>query len=275
MPCGDDVAAVLAGARPHVDQVVGRAHRALVVLDDEHGVAEVAQALQRRDQALVVALVQADRRLVEDVEHADQRRADLGGQPDPLRLAARQRRRRAVHRQVAEPDVVQEAQPLVDLAQDQPRDRAVLLGELERVEPLERPLGAQRAELVDRQLADLDRPRLRPQPRAAALRARPHRHVLLDLLARPVGVRLLVAALEVGDDALEGRHVRPLAAHPVAVRDVELVAVRAVQEEVPLLLRQVLPRRVEVDLVALGDRLRDLLVVAGARRSTTAGSRPR
>ena len=110
--------------------------------------------------------------------------------------------------------------------------------------------------------ADLHRARLRPQPRALALRARPHRHVLLDLLARPVGVRLLVAALEVGDDPLERRHVRALAAHPVAVGDVQPVAVGAVQEEVLLLLRQVLPRRVEVDLVALGDRLRDLLVVA-------------
>jgi hypothetical protein len=63
---------VLAGARPHVDQVVGRQHRALVVLHHEHGVAEVAQALERRDQSRVVALVEADRRLVEDVEHADQ-----------------------------------------------------------------------------------------------------------------------------------------------------------------------------------------------------------
>ena len=139
VPCGDHVAAVLARARAHVDQVVGGAHRALVVLDDEHGVAEVAQPLQRRDQARVVALVQADRRLVEDVEHADQRRADLGREPDPLRLAAAQRGRGPLHRQVADADVVEEAQPLLDLAQDQPRDRAVGVGELEACDPLERP----------------------------------------------------------------------------------------------------------------------------------------
>jgi hypothetical protein len=54
-------------------------------------VAEIAQPLQRRDQTRVVALVEADRWLVEDVKHAHERRADLGGQPDPLRLAARQR----------------------------------------------------------------------------------------------------------------------------------------------------------------------------------------
>ena len=54
-----------AGARPHVDQVVGVADRLLVMLDHQHGVADVAQALQRLEQARVVALVQADRRLVE------------------------------------------------------------------------------------------------------------------------------------------------------------------------------------------------------------------
>ena len=91
---GDDVAAVLARARPHVDEPVGAAHHLLVVLDDDNGVAEVAQPLERADQLVVVALVQADRRLVEDVEHADELRADLRREPQPLRLAARQRRRR-------------------------------------------------------------------------------------------------------------------------------------------------------------------------------------
>ena len=87
----DDVAAVLPGAGPDVDDVVGDLDGLLVVLDDEHRVAQVAQADQRVDEATVVALVQADRRLVEHVEHADQARADLGGQPDALRLTAGQR----------------------------------------------------------------------------------------------------------------------------------------------------------------------------------------
>ena len=51
VPCGDDLAAVLAGARPHVDDVVGGEDRVVVVLDDDHAVAEVAQVLQRRRAA--------------------------------------------------------------------------------------------------------------------------------------------------------------------------------------------------------------------------------
>ena len=91
----DDLAAVLAGAGADVDDPVGGADGVLVVLDDDQGVAEVLEPDQRLDEALVVALVEADRRLVEDVEDADQAGADLGGEPDALGLAAGQRARRA------------------------------------------------------------------------------------------------------------------------------------------------------------------------------------
>jgi hypothetical protein len=42
------------------------------VLDDHDGVPDVAQPLERADQACVVALVEADRRLVEDLQDADE-----------------------------------------------------------------------------------------------------------------------------------------------------------------------------------------------------------
>ena len=76
---------------------------------------------------IVVARMQADRRLVEDVEHAHQPRADLAGQADPLGLAAGERRRRAIERQVMQADVDQEREPGADLLEqlfgDRPRDR--------------------------------------------------------------------------------------------------------------------------------------------------------
>ena len=97
----DEAPAVHARAGPEVDELVGGAHRLLVVLDDDHGVPELAQALERRDELRVVAHVEPDRWLVEDVEHADERGADLRRETDALRLAARERRRGAVHREVA------------------------------------------------------------------------------------------------------------------------------------------------------------------------------
>ena len=112
-----------AGAGPHVDQVVGCPHHRLVVLDDEHRVAKVAQAEQRADQAGVVGGMQADRRLVADVKHAHQPGADLGCEPDALRLAAGQRRRAAVERQVVEADLDEEVEPGADLLEDLVGDR--------------------------------------------------------------------------------------------------------------------------------------------------------
>ena len=113
-------------------------------------------------------------------------------------------------------------------------------------------------------LADGDREHLGLQPRTAALRARLKRHVLLDPLALLRGVGLLVAALEVPDDPLEGEHVRAAPAHPVPVPDVDPLAVGAEEEEVLLLLGQVLPRLLEVDLPLVGDPLDDGLVEARA-----------
>ena len=128
----DDLAAVHAGAGADVDDVVGRADRVLVVLDHDHRVAEIAQAIERAEQALVVALVQADRRLVEHVHDADEAGADLAGEADALRFAAGQRIGAAIERQVIEADVDEEAQPFADFLDDLRRDLAAPAGQLQR-----------------------------------------------------------------------------------------------------------------------------------------------
>ena len=262
-PLRDDVAAVLAGPGPHVDEPVGRAHHLLVVLDDQHGVAEGLQALERPDQLRVVALVQPDRRLVEDVEDADELRADLRREPQALCLAARERCRRAVELQVADADVGEEREPLPDLLDDAVPDQLLGLRELEAVEELDRPRDRHLRELVDVAAADGDGEHLGLETSALADRARPEAHVLLDALALAGRVGLLVAALEARDDALEREHVRASPSHAVSVCDVHLVAARAVEEEVLLLLGELAPRLVDVDLVAVCDRLDNRLVVRG------------
>ena len=87
---GDHLAAVLAGAGAKVNEVVRGANRLLVVLDDQHRVAHVAQAHERREQPRVVALVQPDAWLVEDVQHTHESGPDLGGQANALCFATRQ-----------------------------------------------------------------------------------------------------------------------------------------------------------------------------------------
>src|ERR1019366_4972013 len=104
----DDLTAVYACAGAHVDDVVGRQDGLPIVLDDDDRVAEIAEARLRLDEARVVARVEADAGLVEHVEHADERRADLCREPDALALARRERLRAAIEREVVEADIDEE-----------------------------------------------------------------------------------------------------------------------------------------------------------------------
>ena len=80
-PREHELAALLAALGPELHHVVGGADRLEVVLDDEHRVAAVAQPKQQLEQPVHVARVQADRRLVEDVERVDELRAERVGEP--------------------------------------------------------------------------------------------------------------------------------------------------------------------------------------------------
>src|SRR5262249_42208451 len=71
------------GTGSEVNEIVSGAHGFFVVLDDDHGIAHIPEPFQAAQQPFVVARVQADTRLIEDVEHADEAAADLAGQPDP------------------------------------------------------------------------------------------------------------------------------------------------------------------------------------------------
>ena len=171
---GDDMAAMHAGAGADVEHVIGEANRVLVMLDHDHGIAEVAQPLQRVEQARIVALVQADRGLVQHVEHAGQPGADLRGEPDALALAAGQRAGGARQRQVIQADIDQERQPLADFLQH-PRGDLVLLRVQRGRHALEPLAGAPHRELrdlADMLAVDLDAERLRLQPDS---RCRPRR----------------------------------------------------------------------------------------------------
>ena len=102
-----------AGSRTDVHDEIRGSHRLLIVLDDDQRVAEIAQSFQRVQQLCVVALMQPDRRLVEDIQNAHKTAADLRGKADALAFAARQRRRRARERQIVETDVDQKSEARV------------------------------------------------------------------------------------------------------------------------------------------------------------------
>ena len=153
VPLRDDLAAVHARARAEVDDVVGLENRFLVVLDDDHGVADVAQRFERAEQPPVVALMQSDRGLIQDVHDAGESGADLAGEADALRFAAGERLGAAIERQVVEPHVDQEAQTVGDVLDDLGGDLAAPAAEIQGAEELER--------LADRQMRGLGQAAIR------------------------------------------------------------------------------------------------------------------
>ena len=138
--------------------------------------------------------MQPNRRLIQHIQRAHQPRSQRSRQLNPLRLAARQRRRKPVQRQIFQPHIVQKSQPLANLLQQFVRNFALLRTQLNLLEKSQRVLDRKRANLADVFPVDLDLPRLQPQPRPVAIRtqrisaiaAEKHAHVQLVFLALQV-----------------------------------------------------------------------------------------
>ena len=256
--------AVLAGAGPHIDHVIGGENRVRVVLDYDDAVAEIPQVLQRREQPVVIALMQTDRRLVEDVHHAGEARADLRRKPDALRLAARERLRRTVQRQVIEPDIVQELQPADDLLDDLVGDRLPLSLELQPTKELAGPLQRPAADLEDRALvthrSDLDVTRLALEARALALRTRLRVQVLGQLLADHDRVGLAIAPLEIGNDAFESVLANNGLAAIGEILKRNLLLFAAVKDHLLDAIGELVERLFQLESVVLGETLQHLKI---------------
>ncbi len=119
----DDLAPLDARPWTEVDDVVRGAHRVLVMFDDDHGVADVAQAKQSRDQAVIVSGMKTNGRLVQNIENPHQPGANLRRQADSLRLAPRERRRRPFEAQIVQAHVDKKPQTPPDLLQEFLGDR--------------------------------------------------------------------------------------------------------------------------------------------------------
>ena len=173
------MSAVDTGAGPHVDHVVGGTDCILVVFDNDNGIADIAQALERLDQALVVTLMKTDRGLVQNIEHAHETRADLRCQANTLCLATGKRRRGAIECQIVESNIDQKTQALQNFLDDTAADKLLALGEFRALKKLERFTARQATNFVNGLAAHGDGEHLRAQTSAVAGRARLLANVLL------------------------------------------------------------------------------------------------
>ena len=214
-------AAALAGAGTQLEHEVGLLDRGEIVLDHQHRVAAVAQPAQQGQQPVGVPGVETDRGLVQHVERVHQLRAEGVGEGDPLRLAAGERPGLAVEREVAQSHVAQEAEPGVELVEDEVGDFALERRQLQGAEPGVDRIDRAAGEIGDGRVLDPHRERVGIEPGAAALAAGLGELVLPQEYPDVLLVPLLLEVLEEREDP----HVASLAAveQIPAVRGLELV----------------------------------------------------
>ena len=87
------------------------ADRVGIMLNHEDRIAQVAETFERSEQAVIVALVQADAWFVKNIKDADQPGADLRREADALGFAAAERAALTIQREIAKADVFQKAEP--------------------------------------------------------------------------------------------------------------------------------------------------------------------
>ena len=161
-----DRATAGAGAGAEVDDVVGDRDGLRLVLDHEHGVALVAQLEQQLVHPLDVVGVQPDRRLVEDVGDVGERGPEVPDHLGALGLAAGQRAGRPVEGEVAQPDLGEGVEQVLQ-ALEQRRHRRLV----ELAHPVGEVADLHRAQVGDAPAADQGGPRLGGEAGAVALGA--------------------------------------------------------------------------------------------------------
>lgn len=114
---------------PELDDVVGGADQGGVVLDEQNGVALVAQAMEQVDELVDVLGVQARGGFVEHVEQPGQARPEVADQLDALGFPAGERRSGAVQAQVAKADVGQRVEPFDQPVGEWPQGAHVEVGD--------------------------------------------------------------------------------------------------------------------------------------------------
>ncbi len=232
-----------AGSGTEIDDVVGAADGVLIMLDDKHGIAQIAQRLESFQQALVVAMMQPDRRLVQHIQHAAKAGADLGRQPDALAFASTQRCGRAVKRHVAQADGIQEAESLSNFFQNAPGNALFAGIETDAGSGFEGAPNRQRREISDRHRVHLHRQALRPQTPAATSRAFRGRHVI----QHPLAIAFRAAVFQ--RPAKISKHAEEAAA-------LLLTRLRPIQDEVLRLRRKLLERFGQIESVRRGGELK-------------------
>ena len=228
-------------AGANVYNKVSSTHGVLIVFHHQKGVAQIPQLLEGIDQLAVVPLMQADGRLIQNIQNAHEAGADLRCKANSLSLTAGESGSSPCKSQIRQTHSLQETQSCLDLPDDLIRNLRLGTGESQFIDKLQRLLHRQFAELPDGQPTHRDRAAHIGKPLSVAVGAGSGGHTLLQFLFRPVGLGLGIPPGHIGQNALKG-----LLQHTVAVAAIVLhlqfFSAGAVENHIPGKFRQLLPR---------------------------------
>ena len=128
----------MAGTWANVDQVIAGTHERFVVFDHHDRIALLLQISERSNQPIIVARMQPNRRLIQQVQNADEPRADSGGQPHALPFAAAQRVGRSVQRQILRADAIKKREPPYNFSHNRLRHRPLIFCERKSAKEFDR-----------------------------------------------------------------------------------------------------------------------------------------
>ena len=238
----DDAAALATRSGAQVNDVVGDADHLAVMLDEQHGVARIAQAPHRVLHLLDIVVVETRTGFVKDIEHIGQRRVDVLGDFATLGLAARERTHGALQAQVTQADFLEGRQAGADGLLEVHGQRC-----REGLDPLVEARDRHGAGIGDVDALDLAREHSGAQARAVAVGAGAH----VEHRVEHGGVQQALlavddAAVHARNDALVFGRFRPVG------RGILEADLRAVEEQVEFLGAVVADFLVQVEQAAVG-----------------------
>ena len=206
--------------------------------------------LQGQQQFIIVPLVQANGRFIQNIQHTHQRRADLGSQSDPLAFAAGQGACRPGQRQITQAHILQELESAADLPQDLLCDQGHIALQMQFIHKGQRLADAHAAEIHNADAAHGHRPGNIRKPVAATMGAGCAGHAFFQFLPGRVGLSVPIAAGNVVEDALKGllQHAHTIAA---IIGHAQFFLAGSVEDHLHGLRRQGLHRRGQGETIFL------------------------
>src|SRR5699024_2041963 len=150
------------------------------------------QSFQRTNQLDIVALLQANTGLIQNIEYAHQLRTNLCSQANTLRLPARKRLCLPVQRQVVQANIQQEVNAVAHLFQHLTANFLLALIQIQIVDGMAQPADIHLYQVINGVAVNAIRKSFLIQPPALAFRAVNSAHISLGLIALFIGLALLI-----------------------------------------------------------------------------------